>query len=194
MQEIHEATVKINEKDIFNFMATHSLTKRGDLISFLFGVTALLVLPFFAVLENWFAVVLLFGVGTGFVVATPAGMYMNARKQAKINPVFKKPITFRLDREGMAVHQYTGELQLEWKKILRVLENKTCFFFYVNGEQALILPKRAFEDKEGLDAFRNLVEESVDGRYQAYFLEGQEKPLWNTIRTILGKPKSSHKP
>lgn len=185
MIDEYKVSVKITAEDIFNFMITHALGNKGNLATAIFGLVCLVLSPYFMIRKDLFIAVILLFSGCAFVIGIPITMYSNSKRQVLTNPVFKRKITFIINEEHVFINQYTGEVTMKWPQISRIHENRRSFMFYVNDQQALILPKRAFESVEILAAARELIQKC--GIHTTGRLGTQEKKIWTSIQTNLKK-------
>ena len=60
---------------------------------------------------------------------------------------------FRIDAEGLVERTKTRNSLTQWDGILDIAANKNYIFMFVDAHQAFIVPKRAFERKENVQAF-----------------------------------------
>lgn len=79
---------------------------------------------------------LLFGVL--FLVYQPWTLYLNAVKQVGLNPVFKKPLLYRVSREGIEVCQEESTNQIGWDGVQKVRETSRSIFVYTGKKNAFI--------------------------------------------------------
>ncbi|HLW78450.1 MAG TPA: YcxB family protein [Terriglobia bacterium] len=71
-------------------------------------------------------------------------------------------------REGVVCRTKSAQSLVHWSGILDVAENKRYLFLLVDAQQAIVVPKRAFERKEDAKAF-------VDAA-RAYWRETKDAP------------------
>lgn len=164
MKERIEVTVNTTTKDLYRFMVYHAYSKLSGLITLIFGIASLVVLPiaYFVWEDNLVSIVLLLVVFM-YLILTPINMLSQSKRQVMGNPVFKNPITFIISRETFEARQYTGNLRLEWKQLFRIVKTKKNYLFYVNDQQAFVMPSEAVasEDVEALNQIIELAKESV---------------------------------
>lgn len=164
MKERIEVTVNTTTKDLYRFMMYHAYSKLSGLITLIFGIGSLIVLPiaYFVWEETFISIVLLLVVFM-YLILTPINMLSQAKRQVMGNPVFKNPITFVITREKFEARQYTGNLTLEWHQLFRIAKTKKNYLFYVNEQQAFVMPGEAVasDDREALNQIIELAKESI---------------------------------
>ena len=72
-----------------------------------------------------------------------------------------REIILTLDEEGITQQARGGETRLAWGDVLRVTNNKTCSFVFLNSKQAFYFPKRNFEDQADERQFWDLIMKHV---------------------------------
>jgi len=83
-----------------------------------------------------------------YLILTPLNMYAQSKRQVTSNPVFKNPITYHISSEIFEVQQYTGTLRLFWSQLINIKITPFDYLFYVNDEQAFVVPKKSIHPDE----------------------------------------------
>ncbi len=175
--------------DLFRFMLFHAYMSISGIITVIFGVGSLIMLPvtYFVWKDTFVSLVLLMLVVV-YVIITPLNMLSQSKRQVMSNPVFKNPIEYQISQEGIEVQQYTGVVQLDWSQIYQIRKTPYDILIYVNEQQAFVLPKKIMSEEE-LGMLQNIFE-SVEDKLpkQISFLErlGKKK----TIKHVMTKTKS----
>lgn len=149
MPDIVQVTVKTKTMDLFRFMCFHAYTKFSGMITLIFSIVSLVMLPLsiFYWQDNF--VTAAFGlVVIIYLILTPLNMLSQSKRQVISNPVFKNPITYHISEEVFEVQQYTGTVRLYWTQILKVQKTPWDYLFYVNKEQAFVMPKSSVDPDE----------------------------------------------
>lgn len=149
--------IKIKAEDIFNFLLTHAYTRKSGIITGVFGIVCLILFPFSFFWHDIFVTIILFFSAVIYLGLTPLSLYSNAKRQMLSNPIFKHNITYTFTNKGMDISQYVNSSNLTWDKIKRVRETSKSFLFYINDEQAFILPKRMIETEEETKQLKSLI-------------------------------------
>lgn len=87
--------------------------------------------------QSW--IYLLFGIL--FLVYEPWSLYTRAVKQAKLNPVFKKPLKYTVTEQGITVTQDQTANEAAWESVLRVRETGKSIYVYTSTRNAFIWEK-----------------------------------------------------
>lgn len=149
MPEVVEASVQMTEKDLFKFMMYHAYSKIGGMLTLIFSLISLIMIPYaFIAWKDLFMAGVFLLVVIMYLVITPLNMYSQSKRQVQTNPVFKRPLTFYISEELLTIHQYTGEVKFTWEQIYKVKVTKSNYLFYMNLQQAFILPKEAVDEDD----------------------------------------------
>lgn len=154
--------IQIKAEDIFNFLISHNYSKISGLITGIFGLVCLILLPFSFFWDKILVTVVLFFGAFSYLLLTPLSFYSNSKRQMLSNPIFKHKITYTFSDKGMDVSQYVNSSSLSWDDIIMVSENKKSLLFYINNEQAFILPKRMIESAEELEELKKLITDNAE--------------------------------
>jgi len=149
MPDIVQVTVKTKTLDLFRFMCFHAYSKIAGMVTLVFSIVSLIMLPIsiLAWQDNFvtaaFALVVIM-----YLILTPLNMLSQSKRQVLSNPVFKNLITYHISEEVFEVQQYTGTVRLYWTQILKVKKTTWDYLFYVNKEQAFVMPKTSVDPDE----------------------------------------------
>ena len=149
MVELVQVTVKTKTMDLFRFMVFHAYSSLSGIITMLFGLGSLVMLPItYFVWKDTVVSIILFMVVLIYVIITPLNMLSQSKRQVISNPVFKNPITYHISEEIFEVQQYTGTVRLYWNQLYRIKKTPFDYLFYVNDQQAFIVPQKSMQDDE----------------------------------------------
>lgn len=149
MPEVVQVTIKTKTQDLFRFMLFHAYTKPSGIMTLVFSVVSLVLLP--VALFMWkdiFVSIALALIIVLYLVFTPINLYSQSRRQVTSNPVLKKPITYHISEEIFEVQQFTGTARLFWQQVYAIKKTPFDFLFYVNSEQAFVLPIKSIDPDE----------------------------------------------
>jgi len=158
-----KAVVNMNDKVLFRYMLLNSTYGIASKIMLTVSLVALVLLPFSFFYSNEttrFALGLIVFLN---LILQPLRLKASSKKQMLDNPVFKSPMQYIFDRNGIALKQVMNDGALEWDKILGVKETKYMFLFYINPSQAFIIPKESLENDEDILDLRELVKINFKG-------------------------------
>ncbi len=166
MPDIVQATVRTSTKDLFRFMVFHAYSKISGMITLVFSLICLVMLPIS--LFSWkdpFTTAAFGIIVVMYLILTPLNMLSQSRRQVISNPVFKNPITYHISEEIFEVQQYTGTVRLYWGQLSKVRKTPFDYLFYVNSEQAFVLPRTAVDPDEVniLDGILEKIKDEVGG-------------------------------
>ena len=129
-----EFDVKMTSGKMYDYMLRHTFTSFAGIVGELLGIV--LVVGFFAY-GQWLYLIL----GIVCVFYQPVALYMRARRQVKTNPVFSKPLHYRLDDNGITVTSGEDSDTLSWDKMYRAVSTSRSVIVYTNRINACIFPK-----------------------------------------------------
>ena len=108
-------------------------------------------------------ILLIFGLVVATTLLTFIGARNNTMKQAeKItgdpdNASIFLEVTCTVSDTGIALKNEQAESRWQWKAIIRKLESKNYYFLFINGIQAIIIPKRVFTSTEEKTEFERML-------------------------------------
>ena len=150
-----EFDIKLTEKDLYAFNMHHAYTGGQGLMSLILAILAFFVAfqtkgevePVNTTLEVL--------VGVLFVVYIPFTLKLKARQLATKSPVFRNPITFVIDEEGITSKQEENEAFLSWEQVYKVKRTKQSILIYSTRVNAFILPLNQMGEQ--MEVVRELV-------------------------------------
>lgn len=150
-----EFEIKITRKAMYRFLMYHAYHSFSGIFSIVAGAALLI---YYGINRGnggntW--LYLLFGVL--FLVYQPWTLYLNAVKQVGLNPVFKKPLLYRVSREGIEVCQEESANQIGWDKVQKIRESAGSIFVYTGKKNAFIWIRSQMGDQE--ETVRRLMRE-----------------------------------
>ncbi len=154
-----EFEIQITTGSMYRFLMYHTYHELSGIFSIIAG-TVLLALYFWARggVNSW--IYLLFSIL--FFVYQPWTLYTGAVKQAKLNPVFKKPLGYSVSDDGIVVTQGEASNEAKWESVLKVCETRQSILVYTNPKSAFIWVKSQMGTQE--PAVRKLILSHVDAK------------------------------
>lgn len=139
--------VKMTQKIMYNFLMHHTYKSIAGIAGVLFGIGAFVIMgTTWGKVAEWQSMVyLLFGFW--FLLYQPVSLYTKAAKQVKLNPTFKKPITYIIRDEGITTMQGDKEAQIAWEDMLKVTETKLSLLAYTGKRYSFVLPKECMGEQ-----------------------------------------------
>lgn len=85
----------------------------------------------------------------GIVVTAylPVSLYLSAKRQALMNPVFKKSLHYTFTDAGIEVSQEEAEDSLEWQHMRKAVSTTKSIILYTSKVNATIIPRRACDGR-----------------------------------------------
>jgi len=136
-----EFDVNMTAGKMYDYMLRHTFTSFSGIVGELLGI--LLVAGFFTS-GKW---LYLIG-GVVVVFYQPVALYVRAKRQVKNNEVFRQPLHYVLDDNGITVSSGENSDNLEWKKMYRAVSTLRSIVVYTTLINACIFPKEDLGDKK----------------------------------------------
>ncbi len=149
MPDIVQTTVNTKTGDLFRFMLFHAYSKISGALTLVLSIISLVMFPIsYLIWKDNLATVAFGIIVVIYLIITPLNMFSQSRRQVLSNPVFKNLITYHISEEIFEVQQYTGTARFYWSQLLKIRITPFDYLFYVNSEQAFILPKKSVDPEE----------------------------------------------
>jgi len=139
--------VKMTQKIMYNFLMNHTYKSMAGIAGVLFGIGAFVIMAVtWGDVPEWQSMVyLLFGFW--FLLYQPVSLYTKAAKQVKLNPTFKKPITYIIGETGITTMQGDKQAEIAWEDMLKVTETKLSLLAYTGKRYSFVLPKESMGEQ-----------------------------------------------
>ena len=135
-----ELDVKIESKDLYDYMLRHSYNSPSGILGSCFG--ALLVV--LAVLTGqWMYRVF----GIIMLAYLPWTLFLRSKKQALTNAGFQKPLHYVLDDTGVTISQGEESVQYLWEEMVKAVSTGRSIILYTSPVNATLFPRRELGDK-----------------------------------------------
>lgn len=135
-----ELDVKIESKDLYDYMLRHSYNSGAGILGSCFGA---LFIVFAAMTGQWLYLVF----GAVLLLYLPWTLYIRSKKQILSNPSFQKPLHYRLDGEGITISQGEESLQYLWGDMYKAVSTGRSIILYTSRVNATIFPRRQMGDQ-----------------------------------------------
>ena len=146
-------------KIMYDFMMYHTYRSFSGIFGIILGIAAFVM--FGTTLGktdlSYSIVYCLFGVW--FIVYLPVSLYTKSKRQVEKSEVFKNPVTYILNDEGIEIVQGEEKAQCGWKNILKVYSSKKNVLIYSGKRNAFVLPKEAIGEQ--YDTLVTLVQKNM---------------------------------
>ncbi len=135
-----EFDVKIDTGILYDYLLRHTYASAQGILGSAVG--ALGVVAFFL---NGYPLYLILGVILlGYL---PVTLYLRARRQA-FNPMFQKPLHYRMTEEGVTVSQDGEEQFQRWEDMHRAVSTGRSLILYTSRVNASIFPRKDLGDRQ----------------------------------------------
>lgn len=135
-----EFDVKIDAGALYDYMLRHTYTSAAGILGSAVG--ALGVVAFFM---NGYPLYLIMGlVILGYL---PVTLYTRAKQQA-LNPVFKEPLHYQMNDEGVTVSQGETEQFQKWEDMYKAVSTGRSLILYTSRVNASIFPRKGLGEKQ----------------------------------------------
>ncbi|MCI0380459.1 MAG: YcxB family protein [Gemmataceae bacterium] len=92
-----------------------------------------------------------------FVIVVPLIWMVIVHAMLKANPPAHAPQTYTFGTEGIGVAADANQVELPWSRVLRIVETRKDFLFFVSKNAALFLPKRVLSRADELEELRQIL-------------------------------------
>ena len=135
-----EFDVKMTTSKMYDYMLYHTFRSFSGIMGEVVGI--MLIACYFAAKKPLYLIA-----GIIVVLYLPVALYMNAKKQVSLNPVFKIPLHYSLDEEGITVTSGENSDSQKWSDMYKAVSSGKSIIIYTNKINACIFPKADLGDK-----------------------------------------------
>ena len=136
-----EFDVKMTTGKMYDYMLRHTFVSFAGVVGEVLGIV--LVVGFF-VTGQWLYLL----AGIICVVYQPVALYMRSRRQVNNNEVFKTPLHYILDDEGITVKSGDDTDSLPWEKMYKAVSTTRSVILYTGRVNACIFPKEDMGERK----------------------------------------------
>ena len=135
-----ELDVKITAGDLYDFLLRHSYNSVSGLLGAVIGALGVIV-----GISRQYWIYLIFGVV--ILLYLPWTLFIKSRQQAVNSPVFKEPLHYVLDENGITISQGDSSACQTWEDCLKAVSTGRSIIVYTAKNNATIFPKSQMQDK-----------------------------------------------
>ena len=135
-----ELDVKISAGDLYDYMLMHTYSSFSGLFGSLVG--ALLI-----VLAAYTGQFLFVIVGAVLLLYLPWTLFIKSRQQVLTNPVFKQPLHYMLDEQGLHISQGEVASAIGWEDMVKAVSTGRSIILYTSRVNATIFPRKQMGDQ-----------------------------------------------
>ena len=135
-----EFDVQMTVSKMYDYMLYHTFRSFSGIMGEVVGI--MLIACYFASHK-----ILYLLAGIVVVLYLPIALYINAKKQVMLNPVFKTPLHYILDEEGITVSSGDATDSQKWSDMHKAVSTGKSLIIYTNKINACIFPKSDLGNK-----------------------------------------------
>jgi len=135
-----EFDVQMTVGKMYDYMLYHTFRSFSGIMGEVVGI--MLIACFFAARKPLYLIA-----GIVVVLYLPIALYINAKKQVTLNPVFKTPLHYTLDDEGITVTSGENSDSQKWSDMHKAVSSGKSIIIYTNKINACIFPKEDLGNK-----------------------------------------------
>ncbi len=136
-----EFDIKIGAQDLYDYMMRHNYSAPSGILGGTVGALVILV----AVSQKKWAFLVL---GAVLLLYLPWTLFLKSRRQALLNPAFKKPLHYQMDDEGVTVSQGETSQKQKWDSMVKAVSTSRSIILYTSKVNASIFPKAQLGKKK----------------------------------------------
>ncbi len=135
-----ELDIKIEAGDLYDYMLMHHFSSAAGVMGGTLG--ALMIIVSLST-KQW---LFLIG-GIVLLLYLPWTLFIKSRQQALNNPVFKQPLHYVLDEQGITISQGEESTSQSWEQMVKAVSTSKSIIVYTSRVNATIFPKKQMGDK-----------------------------------------------
>lgn len=136
-----EFDVKMTTSKMYDYMMYHTFHGMQGILGEMVGL--LLMVAFFMTYKPLY---LIFGLIVIFYL--PVTLFFNAKKQVTLQPVFKEPLHYTLDEEGIKVLAGDQTDAQPWENMKKAVSTSKNIIVYTGKNTATLFPRADLGEKE----------------------------------------------
>lgn len=136
-----EFDVQMTTSKMYDYMLRHMMTSFQGIVGEMIGI--LLVVGYFLTGKIIYIIA-----GVVVILYLPVTLYLKAKRQVALNPVFKEPLHYTLDEEGVKVKSRDAEESLPWSAMYKATSSLRTVILYTNKINACLFPKEDLGDNK----------------------------------------------
>lgn len=135
-----ELDVKITSGDLYDFLLRHSYNSVSGLLGAVIGALGVIV----GISRQYWIYLIL---GVVILLYLPWTLFIKSKQQVANNPVFKEPLHYVLDENGITISQGDSSTCQAWEDCLKAVSTGRSIIVYTAKNNATIFPKSQMQDK-----------------------------------------------
>ncbi|MCD8039848.1 MAG: YcxB family protein [Lachnospiraceae bacterium] len=136
-----EVDVKITSSELYDYLLYHTYTGFSGIFGTLAGVFLIMLF-----VSSRYVIYLI--AGAALIIYLPGSLFLKAKQQMLNNPVFKKPLHYKMTDDGISVSQGENEETQSWESCVKAVSTGKSIILYTSKRTASIFPKKELGDKK----------------------------------------------
>ena len=136
-----ELDIKIGAGDLYDYMLMHNYNSPAGIMGSVLG--AVMVMAGLAK-SQWIFVI----AGVILLLYLPWTLFVKSRQQLLNNPVFKQPMHYVLDDNGITISQGETSTTQSWEDMVKAVSTTKSIIVYTSRVNATIFPKNQMGDRK----------------------------------------------
>lgn len=133
--------VKMTKKILYDFLMTHTYRSFAGWFSIVIGILGIVMTVTSFGKTSMTMTIVYAAFSLYFLLYQPIALYLKASKQIKLNAMYKAPMHYEVNDEGITTSQNDQVAQIPWEKVLKVTESKYSYLLYTGKIYSFVLPK-----------------------------------------------------
>ncbi len=130
-----ELDVKIEAKDLYDYMLAHTYGKPINILASCFGAFLVMI---GAMNKHWIFVI----GGVVLLLYLPWSLFLRSKQQAINNPAFKNSLHYVLDDKGITISVGEESQSQTWENMYKAISTSKSIIVYTSPVNATIFPRR----------------------------------------------------
>lgn len=136
-----ELDIMIGSGDLYDYNLRHAYNSAAGLMGSILGAIMVIV---GAASGTWIYII----GGILLLVYLPWTLFIKSKQQALSNPVFKEPLHYVLDDNGITISQGEVNTTQSWDDMVKAVSTSRSIIVYTSRVNATILPKSQLGDRK----------------------------------------------
>lgn len=136
-----ELDIKIGAGDLYDYMLMHNYNSPVGIMGSVLGAVMLMV---GLAKSHWIMAI----AGVILLLYLPWTLFIKSRQQVLNNPVFKQPLHYVLDENGITISQGETSTSQAWGDMVKAVSTTKSIIIYTSRVNATIFPKNQMGDKK----------------------------------------------
>ncbi len=149
MEQTIEFDVKMKVKDMYQFLLYHTYSRFSGWFGVILSLWAIVMLVMNYETYDDQRKLILFVIGLLFTIVNPIMLLSKAHQQVVLNPVYKKPLHYKISDAGITIAQEDQEQTMEWNQMYQYHEFCGSIFVYTSKIHAFIFPAKQMGEQKG---------------------------------------------